>query len=161
MTAKRGQELLDALVAERDKCVAHHRAMLDMDVGDVALSSQSNVLSMTLLSHQIEILRDGGVADLPALLTLDGEDTGAVLRLGRFGLFWVLPDGRRQNDNVTDKTLARKGWVRGTVSKPAWAKITGPRNARGSSGLLSLRVQRYPSGTNYWTGEDAPERGAV
>jgi hypothetical protein len=128
-------------------------ARAEVEDTDCFVSSWAGGLTQRLQSTQVEILQNGGVADFPALLNPDGSDSGAVLLecKTRFGTKWTWKtlDGRWVTDGP--RAIPKAGFLRGTVKRPAWAKLGG--GGRGLAGACSVSVCVFPARWNRWTGE--------
>lgn len=128
----------------------------DIELNDCFVSAWAGNINQELLQTKIEILENGGVAEFEELFRLDGTPTNAPLVQTKYGSRYLVkrPDGAIEwvNPNVSEKTLARKGYKLGTVIRPAWAKIEG--SGLGLAGALSCYVRVFPSHINYWTGEE-------
>lgn len=159
---KYGQELLEILEQERAALKARNDARYervvngDMELDDCFVSTWAGDLNQRLLEAKIEILQNGGVAEFTELLYLDGTPTGARLLNTRYGTKYLVKhaDGTEEwvDPHVKEKTLARKGYKLGVVTRPAWAKIAG--GGHGLAGMASCYIKIFPSRVNYWTGEE-------
>lgn len=152
-----GQELLDSLT-ERLEATKRARAERsrrlsdqEMDLGDCFVSTYCNSMTQRELEMKITILENKGLAEFPALFTLDGELVSDNLRETKYGYAFLTTDGKWINPDVKESTLTKKGLKTGTVQKPAWVTMRG--EGTGLSGLASSYLAVFPSNRNYWTGK--------
>lgn len=149
------QARLERIRAQRRERWERIRAA-EFDLDDCFVSDRADDLTIRLLETQINILKDGGTAEFPALLHLDGTPTGAVLKQTRFGSAYLLPDGKWVNPWVRESTLARKGFKLGTERAPAWAAIMG--SGRGLSGFAAAQVIVFRAKENVAETDRLPKR---
>jgi hypothetical protein len=132
---------------------------------DGYLSQWAAGLGAQKLRLQADIEDNGGVWQFPALFDLDGNPVRAKLVEGRFGRSWMLLDenGRSTGEFLRYRpkkrdTHARKGYVEGSVLRPAKADLRGDN-------AISVRAVAVPTdrdtdppaaiiSTDRWTSED-------
>jgi hypothetical protein len=97
---------------------------------DGALSQWASEINARRLYTEADILENNGLAEFPALFTLDGELVTAIVIDGRFGPCWMLLDNNGESlgkfvpfTPARRSTLANKGYTQGTVLRPARAKV--------------------------------------
>lgn len=153
---KHGEELLtelrERLGRSRDQQDAREERIASAQVEDTDcfLSTWANDLTRRELAARIGILEAGGLAPFPALFTLDGRLVSDDCRRTRYGRAFRV--GAKWVDaDVSDRTLARKGYRMGEVVRPAWAVLRGNGTGLGAS----YWVEVFKAKRNYWTGEEA------
>jgi hypothetical protein len=114
---------------------------------DGFLSQWASGLTAQLKRRQAEILEAGGVAEFPALFTLDGERVNARLIDTRYGRAWAMMDdgGAFTGEFVSafpkrESTMTKKGYREGTEVAPARAVMQG--QGTGLSGTAWVAVIR-------------------
>ena len=157
-----GPELLDKLLwqldrlrgekAQRDSNLADQ----EYDLDDCFVSARANALAITEAETKIFILGNEGLADFPALFTLDGEFITSDLVKTKYGNKFVTPDGHWVEPYPKRQaTLAKKGFKVERILLPAWAALKS--YGHGLAGLAGTYVKVFPSSCNYWTGETLEE----
>lgn len=116
---------------------------------DGFLSQWASGITAQLKRAQAEIEENGGVADFPALLDLEGNEVPTRVIPGQYGTVFALVDdaGKFTGQFVPLSFTARsKHWNNyrpGNITAPAWARTAAPRGARGLSGATSVYVEIY------------------
>lgn len=117
---------------------------------DGFLSQWASGINAQLANAQARIVDNGGVAQFPALFTVDGEFVPARPIESKYGTRWMVLDtaGKATGEFLPyfpkrRDTLAKRGYVEGFVTRPAWARCEG--SGRGLSGLCSVRVVAFPT----------------
>ena len=136
--------------ALRTEAAAHEQAAqdsFDRCDTDGFLSQWASGLTAQLKRCQADVLDNGGMAEFPALFTLDGERVNAKLIDGRFGRCWAMMDeaGKFTGEFIKafpkrKSTMARKGFREGTEMAPAVAFMDG--RGTGLSGTAWVAVRR-------------------
>lgn len=106
----------------------------------------ANHLTARQLNLQAQIDDNNGLAEFPALFDLDGNWIPAQLIENKFGgQSWLLLDRTGKSLGIfvnarpaRRSTIAKKGFVEGSVLRPAIAKICG--GGKGFSGMASCYV---------------------
>lgn len=114
---------------------------------DGALSQWSSTLSAQKARLQAEIVDAGGVAQFPALFTIDGEYVPAKRIEGNWGPRWMVLDADGVRTEVylpyfpaRRSTLAKHGYCEGFVLRPAAAGFS-----EGRGGLVTVYAHKYPT----------------
>jgi hypothetical protein len=98
---------------------------------DGALSQWASEINARRLYVEADILENDGLAEFPALFTLDGELVTAIVIDGRFGACWMLLDDAGESlgefvpfSPARRSTLEKRGYTEGLVLRPARAKVS-------------------------------------
>jgi hypothetical protein len=98
---------------------------------DGALSQWASEINARRLYVEADILENDGLAEFPALFTLDGELVAAIVIDGRFGPCWMLLDDAGESlgefvpfSPARRSTLEKRGYTQGLVLRPARAKVS-------------------------------------
>jgi hypothetical protein len=113
---------------------------------DGFISQAANQLTARKLNLQATIQDNNGLAEFPALFDLKGNWVPAQLIDNKFGgKSWLLLDENGKSLSIfinafpaRRSTIANKGFVEGSVLRPATAQICG--GGRGFSGMTSCYV---------------------
>lgn len=117
---------------------------------DGFISQWASSISAREARLEAVIIDNGGVAEFPALFTLDGEWVPARRIETRYGMRWQLleADGRTTGTFLPYRparrnTLAKHGYVEGYVARPAKAAIVG--GGKGLAGAATCMVAPVPT----------------
>lgn len=113
---------------------------------DGFISQAANDLTARRLNRQATIEENNGMSEFPALFDLEGNWVPAQLIENKFGgQSWLLLDENGKSLSIfinafpaRRSTIANKGFVEGSVLRPAVAQICG--GGRGFSGMASCYV---------------------
>jgi len=145
------------------------RAADQVDPGDCFLSSWADGITRSKLQYELEIAKNGGLSEFPALFDLDGNRVPAKLINAKYGQCWALLDenwrfigfvSRPRLEPVKDPAnlsqwvyqptkrsaanLRKKGFVEGVEMAPARAQIVG--SGHGLSGSAWATIVRADRG---------------
>lgn len=153
-TMKTESEILEQIQDVKNR-MAERRERIsngETDMDDCFVSDRLNSLEIQRLETELEVVRNGGVSDFPAIFDLEtGELVSSKIVNGRYGACFVIEDDAKANKfgRFVSATLARdssytnKGLKIGSVELPA--RVTTRANGSGMAGAYCSTVTIIPA----------------